>query len=928
MTARPAIDDRRHAQGNGRTALARALLCASIAGVLSYPVLGTDRGHADPANPTDTAEGAYSGANDDASFDRQLLSGAGRNTSDLSRFERGNFVFPGSYRTDIFLNGIWVGRGDIRFASPTPDASAQPCLTRAIYLQLGLPLSKLDADKQARLAETGRCVAIGDLIPDAQAVFDQPNLRLDVSVPQAWLGQRARGYVDPANWDRGVTAGLLNYNFNSYRSRSHGISQTSSFLGLGAGLNVGAWQFRHDSTLVTQSGVAGSRSHTHWQSLDTYLRRDLVGMRAQLTLGDSYTSGDLFDSVSIRGVQLATDDRMLPDSLRGYAPTVRGVAQSNAKVTIRQNGIVLYQTTVAPGPFSISDLYATGYGGDLVVTVTEANGRVRSFTVPYASVPQLLRPGISRFSLAAGQLHDASIHAHPGLAEATLQRGFTNLLSGYAGVVASTGYGAAQIGTALNTRIGALALDLTEAHTALPGQPSRNGQSLRLSYSKILPTTDTSLSVATYRYSTRGYLGLRDAMTLRDIALGYRYVDPTTLTTIDGVATGNLLTPDQLAALQGRNPDNFATYTSQLDRQRSRFDVNLNQRLGTRGGTLYLTGSAIDYWNRNGTDVQFQAGYNNTVGRLSYNLSATRTRAAFSRTSNEFFASFTLPLGDATHAPTFGMNLSHDDTGHSLSQATLNGTLGVDNQFSYGATASHDNGGDGSAAGNAGTVFAGYRSPFVQLNGSAGGGHGYSQSSLGISGAIVAHPGGVTFGLPMGDTIAVVKAKDATGARVINAAGVRIDRFGYALVPYMTPFALNNVQIDPKGLPLNVQLDATSAQVAPHAGAVVMVDFKTEYGRTVVFRIRRTDGLPVPFGAEILDAHGDPVGVVGQGGQALVRGVKDEGELQIRWQLDGGIAGRCSMPYHLPPASRQRHSQGLQMIPIRCTPIGAAGSST
>ncbi|MCT6957964.1 fimbria/pilus outer membrane usher protein, partial [Salmonella enterica] len=84
---------------------------------------------------------------------------------------------------------------------------------------------------------------------------------------------------------------------------------------------------------------------------------------------------------------------MLPDSMRGYAPTVRGVAETNAKVTVRQNGVVLYETTVAPGPFTISDLYATGYGGDLAVTVTEADGRVRSFAVPYASVPQLLRPG-------------------------------------------------------------------------------------------------------------------------------------------------------------------------------------------------------------------------------------------------------------------------------------------------------------------------------------------------------------------------------------------------------------------------------------------------------------------------------------------------------------------------------------------------------
>src|SRR2546427_6992467 len=91
------------------------------------------------------------------------------------------------------------------------------------------------------------------------------------------------------------------------------------------------------------------------------------------------------DSTSFRGIRLNSDDRMLPDSQRGYAPVVRGVANTNARVTITQNGIKLYETTVAPGAFVINDLYPTGYGGDLQVSITEANGAVRSFAVPYAA---------------------------------------------------------------------------------------------------------------------------------------------------------------------------------------------------------------------------------------------------------------------------------------------------------------------------------------------------------------------------------------------------------------------------------------------------------------------------------------------------------------------------------------------------------------
>ncbi|WP_262232304.1 fimbria/pilus outer membrane usher protein, partial [Escherichia coli] len=100
---------------------------------------------------------------------------------------------------------------------------------------------------------------------------------------------------------------------------------------------------------------------------------------------------------SLRGVRLASDERMLPGSLRGYAPAVRGIANSNAKVTIYQNAHILYETTVPAGPFVINDLYPSGYAGDLLVKITESNGQTRMFTVPFAAVAQLIRPGFSRW---------------------------------------------------------------------------------------------------------------------------------------------------------------------------------------------------------------------------------------------------------------------------------------------------------------------------------------------------------------------------------------------------------------------------------------------------------------------------------------------------------------------------------------------------
>ena len=862
-----------------------------------------------------TADGGADATAIDANFDRSMLSGAGQNTTDLSRFERGDFVPAGAYSVDLFLNQRPIGRGNVRFAAPSPEASATPCVTRPLLDQLGLHPADVSAQTTADLADPAKCVDIAKVIPGASLDFDMADLRLDASVPQAFLGQAARGYVDPKYWDSGVTAGLLNYNFNGYHTTGQGQAQTSAFLGLDAGLNLGGWHLRHDSSLTWQSAIAGTRSRRHWQNISTYAQRDLPGLRSQLTVGDSWTSGEIFDSVGLRGVQLATDDRMLPQSLRGYAPTVRGVADSNAKVTVRQNGMLIYQTTVAPGPFVINDLYATGYGGDLQVTVTEANGRVHTFSVPYASVPQLLRPNVTRFSVAAGQLRDQTIQHEPDLLQATIQRGFSNLLTGYAGVSGSQGYAAALLGTALNTHYGAFALDVTAARTRIPGMDTMSGQSVRLSYSKVMAETGTSLTVSAYRYSTSGFLSLSDAARARDYARRGLPVFATTGTTypqtIDGIPVSGLLTPQQQAALAGSD---YVVQTG-VDRQRNNFSVTLSQTLGSRGGSLYVDGSVRDYWNRGGTDTQFQVGYNNHWGRVTYTLSASRERDPFGRSDNRYTASLTIPLGNSAHMPILTGSVTSASDGGAQQQATLSGTAGVDDRFSYGATATHDT---TTGAGSTGSLDGGYRGAHVQVNAGFGAGSGYSQSSLNVAGGIVAHPGGITFSQPLGDTVAIVQAPDAGGARVTNAAGVRVGHDGYAVIPYVTPYVLNTVSIDPTGLPLDVQLDNTSAQVAPHAGAVVMVRFKTESGRFVLIQAKLPNGGTLPFGAEVLDEQGQSIGVVGQAGRIMVRVPHDRGHVDVHWDDQGG-SQVCSLPYALAPAAKNPRGRGaIEQVEATC----------
>ncbi len=71
---------------------------------------------------------------------------------------------------------------------------------------------------------------------------------------------------------------------------------------------------------------------------------------------------------------------------------------------------MVYETTVPPGAFVIDDLSPSGYGSDLIVTVEESDGSKRTFSQPFSSVVQMLRPGVGRWDISGGQVLKDDIH--------------------------------------------------------------------------------------------------------------------------------------------------------------------------------------------------------------------------------------------------------------------------------------------------------------------------------------------------------------------------------------------------------------------------------------------------------------------------------------------------------------------------------------
>lgn len=140
---------------------------------------------------------------------------------------------------------------------------------------------------------------------------------------------------------------------------------------------------------------------------------------------------------------------------------------------------------------------------------------------------------------------------------------------------------------------------------------------------------------------------------------------------------------------------------------------------------------------------------------------------------------------------------------------------------------------------------------------------------MGVSGTAVAHSGGVTFSPSTGNTFALVEAKGAEGAEIPGYAGTRVDGSGYALVPNLMPYQKNAVSIDTTSVEDDLDLDSTSQQVIPYAGAVVKVKYRATEGVPVLIKVRRSNGEGVPFSARATDASNNIVGYVGQGAACM-----------------------------------------------------------
>jgi len=796
-------------------------------------------------------------AEESVDFNTDVLDVKDRSNIDLNHFSRAGYLMPGKYQMTVRLNNAEFPERQLEFIVPEddPDGSSV-CLTHEFVKEFGLK-----ASQYADLTwwHNDQCLKLDSL----KGMTVRPDLgsnTLYINLPQAYLEYTAENWDPPSRWDNGIAGALFDYNLSALTTKQDTGNRTQNVSGNGtAGTNLGPWRFRADwqAQYQHQTGSANG-TQQKWTWSRYYAYRAITSLKARLVMGENYLDSSMFDSFRYTGASIASDDQQLPPNLRGYSPEVTGVAKTNAKVTISQQGRVLYETTVAAGPFRIQDLNSA-IAGKLDVKVQEQDGSVQTFQVDTASVPYLTRPGLVRYKVSAGRPSDYEHKTDGGqFGTGEFSWGVNNGWSLYGGGIFAGEYNALALGIGRDLlALGALSFDVTQSRAELPEAGTKAGGSYRLSYSKRFEKYDSQVTFAGYRFSERNFMSMSQYMDAR-------YHSGTT------AGGGKEL------------------YTVTMNKQFR--DLNLS---------AFLTYSHQTYWDRKPND-SWNLSLSNyfDIGNLkNVSLSLSAYRSLYNGVKDDgLYLGVSLPWGNEG-----SLSYSGEYSGETLSHsASYYNRLDRNNNYRISAGSTSDGRGTGSGyfthEGDAGELSA--NTSFR--------GNDYNAFGLSAQGGITATTHGVALHRSgvSGGTRMMVDTEGVSGVPVRGYGGItHSNYFGKAVVSDINSYYRSNVNVDLDTLPDDVDATRSVVEGTLTEGAIGYRKFGILAGEKAMAILRLADGSAPPFGSTVMNSTGEQTGIVSDDGSVWLAGIRPGEWMNVSW--DGEAQCRITLPKPLPPLHRK-----------------------
>lgn len=771
---------------------------------------------------------------EDVEFNTDILDVKDRQNIDLSHFAKAGYIMPGNYSMLIKINKDQIPAQDIRWVEVENDSeNTEPCLDPDIVNKIGF---KPDFEAKLKWTHGGQCLdqqSVAGLV----ARGDLGTSMLSLNIPQAYLEYRAPNWDPPSLWDNGVGGLIFDY-YSSADTRHDRNGDYNSLSGNGTtGGNVGSWRFRAD----WQANYSNRNTDKPgWDWSRYYAYRALPQLGAKMTVGEDSLYSDIFDSFRFTGVSLKSDDKMLPPNLRDYAPEVTGVARTNAKVVISQQGRVIKETQVPTGPFRIQDLN-TAINGLLDVRVEEQDGSVQTFQVNSSSVPYLTRPGQVRYKLAVGKPSNYK-HEIIGSSFATgeFSWGVNNGWSLYGGGVADNDYQAGALGIGRDLSIlGAVSLDATQSRASIENEKSTViGNSYRLSYSKRFDDTNSQVTFAGYRFSTSNFMSMNEYL-------------------------------------------NAKNEGDRISKSKEMYTVSFSQYIENLGLSAYLNYSHQTYWDRSPNDrytITFSRLFDMGMYRnINFSMTAYQNKRNGSN-DNGMYLSLSVPWGNDGSSLGYSGSLSKKDY---TNEATYYSRLNEGNTYQFSVGQSKGN--------NSVEMYTDHDMDYMHVNANASyqaGKQQYSALSISARGGATATMKGLALHRTniMGGSRVLI---DTDGASHIPVKGAGFDThsnsFGDAVVTDVSDYYRNELSVDLDSLPDDAEVSKSVVQTTLTEGAIGFKKFDVVSGAKFMASVHMQNGSSPPFGSMIVNDHGQNVGLVGDDGSVYLSGIKPRSKMSVQW---------------------------------------------
>ncbi|AHG20039.1 fimbrial assembly protein [Chania multitudinisentens RB-25] len=772
-------------------------------------------------------------------FNTDVLDISDRSKVDLSRFSDADYVMPGAYLLDIRINQKTLPQRSIQYLPLADKKNSKVCLPPDLIEKMAL---KTDAANKVTLWHDDQCADIS-AIPGATVSDRIGGGVLAITIPQAWMKYSDPDWTPPEQWDNGTPGLLLDYSVSGQLGRqSHNGSTSQTLSSYGTlGANMSFWRLRADYQANTSRQEDQHNSNFDWNQIYAY--RALPMQAAKLTVGEMFLNSKIFDSFRFTGVNLASDERMLPPNLQGYAPQVRGIARSNAKVTVLQEGRTLYQTTVPAGPFVIQDLNSS-VRGRLDVRVEEQDGSVSTFQVDTATIPYLTRPGYVRYNTALGQ---PSTHNHnlqgPFFSANDFSWGITNAWSLYGGGLLAGDYNAWALGVGRDLNVfGAMSVDVTQSFARLPNEPTASGLSFQTNYAKRFDDYNSQITFAGYRFSQRKFMSMSQYLQAR-----------------------------------------YSNYNAQYyGREKELYTITASKTFmaqdSAKAITAYLTYSHQTYWNartqnRYGLSASKMFDIAN-FNHITTSLAAFRTTYQ-GRTDDSLVLNVTVPIGERRRVG-YSLQTNNSDI---TQVASYSDYTNPNKTWQVSSGVNQD--GKPLARG-----FYTHNTPYGSLNAnvsyqkdnysSVGGTFrsGITATQYGIATHQNSSNGGSRLMLDTGGVAGVP----------INNGRAHSNRLGLAVISDITSYYNTDTRIDVNQLADDVEATRAVVQSTLTEGAIGYRRFDVVKGSKLLAVLKLADGSEPPFGAMVLNEQGREIAVVSDEGSVFLTGVQPEEQLDIAWE--------------------------------------------